>query len=385
MAGWLFSLSLFLYAGGALAALEIVESVPIETTLGGSGVVKTADEWLAMISASKKSIDLEEFYVSSQAGESLAPILDALRAAGKRGVKIRLLVDVTFYKNYPVDPQSIAEVPNAEVRTVDFASTGGVQHAKYFIVDGATGYVGSANFDWLALTHIHEVGAEFTDAGLATKLVSIFDTDWSRGVAVSGKAVVKSEALVDSLNVKSERPAERSDTADTSVVASPASLNPSGVKDTLTELLGKIAAARSIVQLQNYQYTTKRYRGGGKWTVLDDALRAAAARGVRIQLLLDAAALKSGKADIDALRKVKNVEVKIVTIPEWSGGSIPFARLIHSKYILFDGTSAWVGSENFSENYFTGTRNVGFLFSEKGPVDALGSVFSKVWESGYAK
>ena len=35
---------------------------------------------------------------------------------------------------------------------------GGVQHAKFFIVDGEEVFLGSQNFDWRALKHIHELG-----------------------------------------------------------------------------------------------------------------------------------------------------------------------------------------------------------------------------------
>src|SRR5258708_4774011 len=94
-----------LSASTALASsadsVEIVESVPLETTLAVPGIRQTQEVWLEMIRAAQSRIDLEQFYVSDQAGEALAPVLDAIRQAAGRGVQVRLLVDSKFYATYP--------------------------------------------------------------------------------------------------------------------------------------------------------------------------------------------------------------------------------------------------------------------------------------------
>jgi 3',5'-cyclic AMP phosphodiesterase CpdA len=55
---------------------------------------------------------------------------------------------------------------------------------------------------------------------------------------------------------------------------------------------------------------------------------------------------QSTKKELVALSQLKKVKVRSVTIPQWSGGKIDYARLIHSKYLVVDGTSSRVGSEN---------------------------------------
>jgi hypothetical protein len=52
--------------------------------------------------------------------------------------------------------------------------------------------------------------------------------------------------------------------------------------------------------------------------------------------------------------------------------------------MIFDGTSAWVGTENLEGSYFTTTRNVGVMFTDATLVGELGQVFARVWGSGYA-
>jgi lysophospholipase L1-like esterase/HKD family nuclease len=171
--------------------------------------------------------------------------------------------------------------------------------------------------------------------------------------------------------------------ADLKVVGSPASLLPEGVSDTLHTLVQMINTAKSSLRIQVYEYNTKIPKSSEHWNVLDTPIREAAARGVHVQLLVDKTALKEGRADLKALAQLPNIQVKVVTIPEWSGGPIPFARLVHSKYCIIDHSSAWVGSENWSANYFTSSRNVGVTVHIGKVIKSLTKIFDKVWTSSY--
>lgn len=160
--------------GAALSAtaseIEIVQSVPLETNLAVPGIRQAQQVWLEMIQSAKTSLDLEQFYVSDQDGEALAPVLQAIEDAAKRGVQVRLLVDSKFYSQYPDSVNRLAQSENCEAKEIDFSKYGGVQHAKYFVVDGQQAFVGSQNFDWRALSHIHEIGVRVVDAQVITDL-----------------------------------------------------------------------------------------------------------------------------------------------------------------------------------------------------------------------
>jgi phosphatidylserine/phosphatidylglycerophosphate/cardiolipin synthase-like enzyme len=169
------------------------------------------------------------------------------------------------------------------------------------------------------------------------------------------------------------------------VLASPDTLPPHDIPNTLSALLQIIQSAQSSVKIQVYEYSTKKYKSTEEWKVLDDAIRGAAGRGVHVQLLVDKNATKESAADLASLAKVENISVKTVTIPTWSGGVIPFARLIHSKYMIVDGKYGWVGSENWLGNYFTNNRNVGVLTTRAGLVSDLTKIFDHVWSSPYAE
>ena len=112
-----------------------------------------------MIGRAQHSIDIEEFYISNELNGPMQDVLNAICAAADRGVKIRILADAKMYKTYPISVDTLGKHRNIETRRIDFGKmTGGIQHAKYFLVDGTDAYVGSQNFDWRSLKHIRELG-----------------------------------------------------------------------------------------------------------------------------------------------------------------------------------------------------------------------------------
>ncbi|MGA2052134.1 MAG: phospholipase D-like domain-containing protein [Opitutales bacterium] len=367
------------WSAGMAATVELVQSVPLETSLAEPGLRSTSEVWLEMVQGANASLDIEQFYLSATPEDGIEdPVMlkvdDAIGAAAKRGVRVRLLLDAGFFKTYPDDAKALAQNANVTLKTIDVkALTGGIQHSKFFVADGKWAFLGSPNFDWRALDHVHEIGIRTDDAGVSSGLEAVFAKDWAQGVLVAGKdgpapavKLVKGSAGVD-------------------FYASPKLMNPPGVNDTLTALLVKIQGAQKSVDLQTYEYSTTLYDSAQTWTVLQDALTAAAGRGVKVRLMLDASKVKTGGAALRTLAGTPNVEVKSVRIPAWSGGPISYARLIHSKYMVFDGTSAWVGTENLEGSYFETTRNVGVMFNDPKLVGELEGVFDRVWGSTYAK
>ncbi|MCA9661015.1 MAG: hypothetical protein KC486_21920, partial [Myxococcales bacterium] len=160
-------------------ALELVESWPLETTLDRPRVADTAAVWLAMIGGARESLDLGEFYVATEPGSPLEPILAAIEAAAARGVRVRLLIDEKFYAKQPAGADRLAAIAGVEVRRLDLSALGGVMHAKYFVVDGREAYLGSANFDWRSLAHIHELGVRLREPTLVAGIAALFAHDWA--------------------------------------------------------------------------------------------------------------------------------------------------------------------------------------------------------------
>jgi len=347
-------------------AVEVVESPPLETTLNHAEVHNAADVWLEMVRGARRSIDLAEFYVSDSPGSHLHAVLEELQRAAARGVHVRLLVDETFHEKYPEIPDAWAHLPNMETRRIDLRP--GVLHAKYFIVDGRDAYVGSQNFDWRSLDHIFEIGARIRNAHIGETLSKIFQADWDH----AGGAAFRLEA--DSRE-------EKLDGAALILRASPKGMTPEPMWD-LPQLIGFIHEAKSRLRISVLTYKTKN-RDGSEFHDLDEAVREAAGRGVRVQLLVSTWGEKD--AAIQSLATVHGVEVRTFAIPPHSSGDIPFARVAHAKYAIFDEARAWIGTSNWEGDYFLHSRNIS-LFFEHGPVPGvLARVFEDIWGGPYAR
>jgi phosphatidylserine/phosphatidylglycerophosphate/cardiolipin synthase-like enzyme len=165
---------------------------------------------------------------------------------------------------------------------------------------------------------------------------------------------------------------------------SPAGLVPEEELLELPRMLEWISEARERVSVQVLTYRTAGY-GGEYFGELEDALRAAAARGVEVRLLVADWGKRRGTIEgLKSLQLIPGIEVLMVTIPPASGGHIPFARVVHSKCLLVDGARAWVGSSNWEGSYFYKGRNVGLFVEGSAFGAALERRFSATWSSEYA-
>jgi phosphatidylserine/phosphatidylglycerophosphate/cardiolipin synthase-like enzyme len=370
--------------------IELVESVPAETTLDRPDVSNAADVWRTMIDGAKTSIDFAEFYASEAEGKDLpasllAPVIGAVERAAARNVTIRFLADASFSDKYPEVLRRFRRA-GVDVRTIDVGKlSGGVMHAKYFVVDGVDSFVGSQNFDWRALGHIQEMGVRVHSTRIAGALLDILNTDWQLASGSSPDTRIHEHARANGVPMRS---GER-----LSLVASPGRWLPDEGQWDLPQLRALIdhAAATVDVQVLTYKTTT---RTGERFLVLDETLRAAAARGVKIRLIVSEWGAKpssDGRSALDSLAKVPGIEVRVIVIPPFSGGAIPFARVAHAKYMVVDGAAstasrtAWVGTSNWEGDYFTRTRNVGVV-AEGGALPLrLAQYFDENWKSAYTQ
>jgi len=345
---------------------ELVVSIPVETTLDGAGAANASDVWLDMIRGAKRSIDIAEFYVSDQPSTRFHAVLDAIERAATSGVHVRLLVDEKFYAKYPEVPDAWKARPNMEVRRLGLQP--GVLHAKYFVVDEREAYVGSQNFDWRSLDHIFEVGTRIRTPAIVGAIEHVFRADWdvAGGIAFHLDDVPTHDAV---------------DGGDVFMGASPKKLVPESMWE-LSRLLAWIHDAKSTLRIELLTYKTKN-RDGSEFHDLDDAIRDALKRGVHVQLLIST----WGQSDeaVVSLAREPNVEVRVLVIPPFSGGDIPFARLAHAKYALFDEGRAWIGTSNWEGDYFLQSRNISLFFEHGGDLGGkLARLFVLAWRSPYA-
>jgi len=336
-------------------AIELVESQPIETTLD-SDLPDAYVVWPEMIASAKQSLDFAEFYAANAPASRLEPIVAAIEAAIQRGVKVRFLAEISMVREYS-DTLDRLQKAGAVVRTLDLStSTKGILHAKYFVVDGRAAYLGSQNFDWRSIEHIEELGARTADPAIVRGLSSIFAFDWANaGHEPAPTDVVDAGALV----------------------ASPKDLLPAGIRWDLPELVHAIESAKHTIRMQAMTYLG--------WPELEQPLLDAAARGVKISLLVaDWSKREKTIGGLQKLARVPNIEIRLVTIPQAAQGFIPFARVIHAKLLVADRSVAWVGTSNFEREYFYASRNVGLVIRDAKLIDRLARWSDATWSSPYA-
>jgi phosphatidylserine/phosphatidylglycerophosphate/cardiolipin synthase-like enzyme len=375
-------------SASASAAIELVESPPVETTLDHPDIANASPTWVAMIDRAQRTLDFAEFYASEpepkdHADSLLTPVIVAIERAAARGVKVRFLADSVFAPKYPDTLERLRRA-GAVVRIIDFGKRGGgILHAKYFVVDGAESFVGSQNFDWRALAHIQEMGVRVTSPVIAAALLDLLDTDWELAAGAAAETRVH-HARIAAVHASSGE--------DLQLTATPRGWLPDESSWELPKLVALLDGAKRAVDVQVLTYKTKE-RDGSPFPTLDDALRRAASRGVHVRLLVSDWSTKAGsdaRQVLDDLAKVANVEVRVITIPRYSGGEIPFARVAHAKYMVVDSASgasahAWVGTSNWEGDYFTKSRNVGVIVAGGKLPARLDAIFEDGWSGAYGK
>ncbi|WP_338770944.1 phospholipase D-like domain-containing protein [Massilia sp. METH4] len=374
------------YADFRIPGFELVQTAPVETTLANPDLRDPITVWCELFDNAKTDIAIGQFYAASKPGAPFEKVIDRLAAAGARGVKIRFLLDRKGINlSEAATLERLRAIPNLEMRVLDFGQlTGnGIIHAKYVIADGKRAFVGSQNFDWRAFTHIHETGLLVDDATIVAQIRAIFEQDWNAQAQLAqGRAVAP-------LQQKSAMAPAAVLAQPSYLLASPASYNPPGVGDSETGLPALLAQAKEEVRVQMLDYAPLSYGPNGTrpyYAVIDNAVRAAANRGVKIKLMVSNWNLEPVMLPyLKSLAVLPNVEIRVVTLPKASTGFIPFARVMHSKTMVIDGKLAWVGTSNWAGGYFDLSRNLEIVMRNEQMARRLAALQEQVWSSPYAQ
>jgi phosphatidylserine/phosphatidylglycerophosphate/cardiolipin synthase-like enzyme len=367
----------------SIPGFELVQTAPVETPLHSDDLRNPAQVWIELFDNAKSEIVIGQFYAVIKPGSVFEKVVEHLEAAGKRGVKIRFLLD---QKGVGLSEKPTIErlkaIPNMDFRILDVNKlTGnGIIHAKYLVVDGTTAYIGSQNFDWRSFEHIHETGLRITDPKVVAQVQAIFNQDWNAQALISqGKPVPVLNATPVAPNIHQ----------DTFLLASPQQYNPAGVGNSEAGLPALLAEAKSEVRIQLLDYAPLSYGPKGTrpyYAVIDNAVRSAANRGVKVKLMVSNWNLENpAQVYLKSLAILPNVEIRVVTLPVASTGFIPFARVIHSKTMVIDNQIAWVGTSNWSGGYMDLSRNLEVVMRNEKMAQRLAALHEQTWSSSYAQ
>ncbi len=356
---------------------EIVESIPLETNLDNAEIRNTPEVWLEMIRNAKKTIDMEEFYLSNKEGSALEQVIQTIEKQAKNGVKVRIIAESKMSKTYPKTIKRLDSLPNITVRILKaFDENHGINHSKYFIIDQERVFIGSQNFDWRALEHIHELGFNIRSKAFATTITELFELDWIQA---------ESNELIKTIKVgkKTNYPVDiGEETVQFYPTASPYHNMPYEFYADEMAIVEAINTAENSVNIQLLSYSPSTY--DDYYGTLDNTLRAAALRGVKVNLLVSDWCQKDHEIPyLKSLQLLPNIDVKHSTIPEFSKYYIPFARVEHCKIMTVDDTVSWLGTSNWKKDYFYNSRNLGVIVNSQTITQKLSDIFFKSWNSNY--
>jgi cardiolipin synthase A/B len=300
-------------------------------TSNDSYIVRTNGEqafpaMLAAIEHAKERVALETYIY--EAGDVGRQFTDALEAAAKRGVRVRIVLDSVGSKKMSDDDEKRLEAAGGEIKWVNPIASFQIEEANYrthrkaLVVDGEVAFIGGMGIadQWL---HDQKDFPKWRDTmvemhgPVVADVEAAFNQNW---IVVAG--IVEPEVDPDI--------APATGTAKSIVVWSAPQTGANELK--LLYLLAIGAARRSIDVESPYLITDE----SSKWSIQE-----ARRRGVRIRLLVegdktDAKAVKyAGRGDYDWLLE------QGVEIAEYQ------PTMLHTKAMVVDGLLSVVGSANF--------------------------------------
>jgi phosphatidylserine/phosphatidylglycerophosphate/cardiolipin synthase-like enzyme len=251
-------------------------------------------------------------------------------------------------------------------------------------------FVGSQNLDWRAIDQIHEIGARVTTARLAATFEAAFDFTWKLAAEPSlpkaAIAAVKPSAFAP---VTAEDPVVLDAGSDDPLVVfpafSPPALMPRWLSTEQSALLRMIDASRQVLRIQVMTLSGYRDFGpDGYWAPIDTALRDAAAHGVKVRIIVaDWSLHEPAQAYLKSLAVLPGIEVKFSRLPQAPRGFIPYARVEHCKYAVADERSVYIGTGNWSWNYFESSVDASVFVHGSRPAKTLSHIFDKDWNGSY--
>lgn len=395
--------------------VQLVESVPVGLYPSSApSRPSIADGWLRLLDEANSSVHIAAFYLtlrnsdvqSSDPSDSQGrKVFEQLKQLGSKGVKLQVAVNGPQSSTQDTAELSAA---GAQVREVDLSAvTAGIVHTKLWVVDQKHLYLGSANMDWRSLSQVKEVGLSVENCScLAQDAFRIFGVYWTIGGAKSGSLPPFWPARLSALS-SAEQPLQLNFNgvpAQVYLSSAPPPISARGRSDDLSTILAVISDAQRFIHISVMDYLPQsQYTEPVRfWPAIDSSLRAAACTGgVQVRLLVSCwehspASMFTFLQSLLVLSRPPlkcNIDVKVFTVPSTEEQKkIPFARVNHAKYMVTDRV-LYIGTSNWSENYFTRTAGVGLVVNQTGSVVNEGQqtlqsqaeeLFLRDWSSEYA-
>ncbi|TPW21475.1 MAG: phospholipase D/Transphosphatidylase, partial [Elusimicrobia bacterium] len=325
------------------------------------------DLLIKAIDTSKTSIELALYEFN------LDDILQALRRAQKRGVKVRVIID--YNKAFPKgrytdgeererNEQISALLKEFETKILRGTRMPGIMHNKFAVFDGKFVEWGSYNWSYTAEFH-HFEHIQFSDEKARTSFYGRY-WEWMWGYAPP-------EDKAEDHDWAGERPAgaplDEDKVLELNGQRFPRQVfSPQGLAE--ETVVRAIQAAKVTVEVAMFSFYSAR---------IAEELLAAKKRGVEVRLVLDR--MQSKLMKLDDWFAFHGFDVRILGGPD-PYGNVYFEKN-HSKMVIVDGKLLAAGSFNYTANAETNSyENVG-LTMEPADVAFFMAYFKMLYDNGW--
>jgi cardiolipin synthase A/B len=288
----------------------------------------SAQPILSAINEATKSLRIKIFILSDPA------LLKALVKAHHRGVKIRVMLNPARRSGEAENDESRKALSDAGIEVIDTNPAFDVTHEKSMVVDDATGFVKSLNWESKNFTETRDYAVITKHGHEVREIIDCFEADWSRKDFDPGQQ----SHLIWCRNNGRERIAQFIDDAKHSI----------------------------FVQNERYQDA-----------IIIERLVRARRRGVKVHVMARPPhTLKKEKLieGVGGLRIMDDVGIKIHKLKHLK---------LHAKMLLADGARSIIGSINLTPGSFDSRRELAIEVRDDDILSRLQKVVHDDWENSH--
>lgn len=283
---------------------------------------------LDAIDGAKKSLRIKMFIFTDPS------LLDAVIAAHKRGVDVRIMLNPKRRSGVSENDESRSKLEAAGIAVRDSNPAFDLTHEKSMVVDDKTAFVKSLNWQTKNLTGTRDYAVVTRHAHEVEEIIKGFEADWNRQDFASGQTA----HLIWCRGNGRER---------------------------ITQFINQ---AKHSLWLQNERYQDQ---------MMIECLVRAKERGVKVHVMARPAhTLKKDKLieGVGGLRILRDVGIKIRKLKTLK---------LHAKMLLADGERAIIGSINLAPGSFDSRRELAIEVDDKQIVDRLHQIVKRDWEDAH--
>ena len=280
---------------------------------------------LDAINGAKKALNVRMFLFTD------TTLLDAVIAAKKRGVNVRVMLNPARRSGETENEESRKALVAAGIDVRDSNPAFDLTHQKSMVIDNEIGFVESLNWELKDLTETRDYAIVTNHGHEVAEMVACFDADWEHR---------EFEPQPDS----------------------PLIWCPNNGRQRIAKFIDE---ARHSLWVQNERYQD---------TVIIERLVRAARRGVKVRILAKRPhSLKPDKLieGVGGLRILQDVGVKVHTLKHLK---------LHAKMLLADSKRAIVGSINLAPGSFDARRELAIETDNSDAVERLEKTALDDWD-----